>query len=80
MVKTSKICLTSLCNEMIKRYRTSNILAATFMSTNTFVKWIFAWMGNMKIDFRKEARSYGANMSPESLLVKEHILEYPLRT
>ena len=24
------------------------------MSTNTFVKWIFAWMGSMKIDFRKE--------------------------
>ena len=24
------------------------------MSVNTFVKWIFAWMGSMKIDFRKE--------------------------
>ena len=24
------------------------------MSVDTFVKWIFAWMGSMKIDFRKE--------------------------
>ena len=54
LVKTSKISFTAFCNEMTRRYQTTNILAAQFMSVNTFVKWIFAWMSSMKIEFRKE--------------------------
>ena len=54
LVKTSKISFTVFCNEMTRRYQTTNVLTAPFMSVNTFVKWIFAWMGSMKIDFRKE--------------------------
>ena len=30
------------------------MLYNTFMSTETFIKWIFACMASMKIDFRKE--------------------------
>ena len=54
MVKNSKISFTAYCNEMTRKYHTTNPLSAPFMSTNTFVKWIFAGMGSMKIDFRKE--------------------------
>ena len=55
MVKNSKLSFTAYCNEMTRQYQsTSSHLAAPFMGTNTFVKWIFAWMGSMKIDFRKE--------------------------
>ena len=54
MVKNSKISFTAYCNEMTRKYHTTSPLSAPFMSTNTFVKWIFAWMGSMKIDFRKE--------------------------
>ena len=54
LVKTSKISFTAFCNEMTRRYQTTNVLTAPFKSVNTFVKWILAWMGSMKIDFRKE--------------------------
>ena len=39
---------------MTRKYHTTSPLSVPFMSTNTFVKWIFAWIGSMKIDFRKE--------------------------
>ena len=29
-------------------------MAASFMSTNTFIFHFFGWLSNMKIDFRKE--------------------------
>ena len=54
MVKTSKISFTAFCNEMTRKYQTINVLAAQFMCANTFVKWVFGWMGSMRIDFRKE--------------------------
>ena len=52
-VKNSRISFTAFCNEMTRKYRTTNVLSAPFMSPNTFVKWIFGWMGSMQIDFRK---------------------------
>ena len=54
MMKTSKISLTSFCDEMTRKYKTTNVLAAPFMSSNTFVIWVFAWVESMKIDFREQ--------------------------
>ena len=53
-VKSSKISFTSFCNEMTRKYVTTNALSVPFMSANTFVKWIFSWMSSMQIDFRKQ--------------------------
>ena len=39
---------------MTRKYQTNNPLSPGFMSINTFLKWFFGWMSNMKIDFRKE--------------------------
>ena len=54
MVKSARISFTGFCNELTRKYRTNNIFSAPFMSVDTFVKWIFAWMGSINIDFRKE--------------------------
>ena len=54
MGKSSRISFTAFCDEMSRRYRTTNIFSSSFISVDTFVKWISAWMGSMKIDFRKE--------------------------
>ena len=54
MVKASKMSFSGFCSEMSRKYRTNNIFSAPFMSVRTFVKWIFAWMASMQIDFRKE--------------------------
>ena len=48
-----KTSFTSFCNEMTRKYTTTNPLAAPFMSPNTFLKWLFSWIGSMNIDFRK---------------------------
>ena len=53
-VKSSRMSVTSFCNEMTRKYKTSNILSAPFMTISTFVTWIFPWMSSMQIDFRKE--------------------------
>ena len=58
MVKLSRMSFTGFCNEMTRRYKTTNILSVPFMSLDTFVKWVFAWMGSMKIDFRKEINPF----------------------
>ena len=42
------------CDDMTRKYQTNNPLSAGFMSINTFLKWFFGWISNMKIDFRKE--------------------------
>ena len=38
---------------MTRKYITSMDNAPSFMSPNTFINWFFAWLANMKIDFRK---------------------------
>ena len=53
MVKSSRISFSAFCEEMTRKYKTSNILSAPLMSVGTFIKWIFSWMAQMKIDFRK---------------------------
>ncbi|MCG8623115.1 MAG: hypothetical protein MJE68_14115, partial [Proteobacteria bacterium] len=53
-VKTTKTSFTSFCNEMTRKYTTTNPLSAPFMSPNTFLKWLFSWIGSMNIDFRKD--------------------------
>ena len=44
----------AFCAEMSIKYRTNNPMAASFMSTNTFISYFFGWLYNMRIDFRKE--------------------------
>ena len=39
---------------MTRKYQTNNPMSPNFMSINTFLKWFFGWMSNMKLDFRKE--------------------------
>ena len=74
MVKTSKISFTAFCNEMTRKYQTTNPLAASFISVNTFVKWIFTWMGSMQISENKW--TLGVNMILKNLLVMEPTLEF----
>ena len=40
--------------DMTRKYQTNNPMSPSFMSINTFLKWFFGWMSNMKLDFRKE--------------------------
>ena len=66
MVKTSRISFSSFCEEMTRKYRKTHDISAPFMSSNTFIKWLFAWMGSMKIDFRKEVDPW-CKYKPETL-------------
>ena len=54
LVKSSKISFTAFCADMTRKLRPANVLSCPFMSVGTFVKWVFSWMSQMKIDFRKE--------------------------
>ena len=65
-VLKSKASFTGFCNEMTRRYQTTNILAGPFMSPNTFIKWVFAWLAAFKIDFRKEVDPWCGH-KPETL-------------
>ena len=35
----TRCSFTTFCNEMTRRYQTTNIMAGPFMSTNTFISW-----------------------------------------
>ena len=65
-VLKSKVSFTGYCNEMTRRYQTTNILAGPFMIPNTFIKWFFAWLAAFKIDFRKEVDPWCGH-KPETL-------------
>ena len=54
MVKSSRVSFTAFCNEMSRRYRTTNTFSSSFRSVDTFVKWIFAWMESMKFTSEKK--------------------------
>ena len=54
LVRKTKSSFSSYCNELIRRYQTTNIYSGPFMSDNTFISWFFAWLAAFKIDFRKE--------------------------
>ena len=48
---------TSFCgfySEMTCRYQTNEIGAQPFLSGNTFIAYIFAWLSAFKIDFQKK--------------------------
>ena len=66
MVKTTRTSFTAFCNEMTRRYRTTNLFSAPFMSVKTFVNWVFAWMAQMEIDFRKGVDPW-CKYKPETL-------------
>ena len=53
-VLRTKCSFTAYCNEMSRKYQTSNVLSGPFMSVKTFIAWFFGWISSFKIDFRKE--------------------------
>ena len=53
-VVSKRTSFKAYCEDMTRKYQTNNPLSPGFMSINTFLKWFFGWMSNMKIDFRKE--------------------------
>ena len=54
LVRRTKTSFSAYCNELTRKYQTTNINAGPFMSGNTFIGWFFAWITAFKIDFRKE--------------------------
>ena len=55
---------TSFCNEMTRKYQTTNIMAGPFMSTNTFISWFFCWIAAFKINFHQERDPWCENKPP----------------
>ena len=53
-VVTKRTSFKAYCEDMTRKYQTNNPMSPSFMSINTFLKWFFGWMSNMKLDFRKE--------------------------
>ena len=53
-VVSKRTSFKAYCDDMTRKYQTNNPLSTGFMSINTFLKWFFGWISNMKIDFRKE--------------------------
>ena len=53
-VQSSKTSFRGFCSEMTRRYQTNEIGAQPFLSGNTFIAYIFAWLSAFKIDFQKE--------------------------
>ena len=51
-VHKTRCSFSSFCNEMTRRYQTTNIMAGPFMSPN-FISCFFCWISAFKIDFRK---------------------------
>ena len=57
-VRRTRTSFTAFVNEMTRQYNTTHPLCRSFMSTNTFIKWFFAWMASMKLDFRAHVDPY----------------------
>ena len=53
-VLKKRTSFSAFCAEMSIKYHTNNPMAASFMSTNTFISYFFGWLSNMRIDLRKE--------------------------
>ena len=54
LVHRTKSSFSAYCNELTRRYQTTNIHSGPFMSGNTFISWFFSWIAAFKIDFQKE--------------------------
>ena len=52
-VLKKRTSFSAFCAEMSIKYRTNNPMAASFMSTNTFISYFFGWLSSMRIDFSK---------------------------
>lgn len=57
-VRRTKISFTAFVNEMTRQYQTTHQQCRSFMSPKTFIKWFFAWLAAMKIDFRLHVDPY----------------------
>ena len=63
-VRKTRCSFTSLCNEMTRRYQTTNIMAGPFMSPNNFISWFFCWISAFQINFRKERNPWCGSKPP----------------
>lgn len=54
LVTNSQISISAFCTLFSSRYYFSDV---KFMSRQTFTDWIFSWLSNFKIDFRKTCSS-----------------------
>ena len=63
-VRNTRCSFTSFCNEMTRRYQTTNIMAGPFMSPNNFISWFFCWISAFQIDFRKECDPWCGSKPP----------------
>ena len=66
-VQTSRISFTGFCKEMTRFYQTNNLMSAPFMSTTTFISWVFGWLSKFKIDFRKDGLDDWCGYNPPIL-------------
>ena len=63
-VRNTRCSFTSFCNEVTRRYQTTNIMAGPFMSPNNFISWFFCWISAFQIDFRKERDPWCGSKPP----------------
>ena len=63
-VHKTRCFFAAFCNEMTRRYQTTNIMTGPFMSTNTFISWFFCWIAAFKIDFCLEHNPWCENKPP----------------
>ena len=54
MVLRARMSFTGFCNEMTRRYTSTNICSRNFISPNVFISWFFGWLAAFKIDFRAQ--------------------------
>ncbi len=53
LAMSSKVTFSGFCNEMTRRYQTTNTSSAPFLSAKTFRKMLLVWIVKMGIDFRQ---------------------------
>ena len=65
-VLCGRTTFSGFCERLSRQYRTHNAAAATFISTETFIRWFFAWLAARRIDFRLEI-DYSCGHQPKVL-------------
>lgn len=52
LVKRGRFSFTQFCSDMTRRYTTTHLLAAPFMSRKAFVRAFFGWVASFDLDYR----------------------------
>ena len=74
-VRKTRCSFTAFCNEMARRYQTTNIMAGPFMSTNTYFLVFSAGLQHSRSTFAK-SMTHGVRTNLPSLLVMVHTSVY----